>query len=484
MLPNVKISINEEVLNTGSSFNTFLPLVILKTVTGPIGTAVLIQSEKAFINTFGTPTQSTPEAYGMQQYIRNYGQAYIVRVAGAAAAKASGTIKSGSTNLITMESTYKTAELNGVNVDLIYSSTDNKMYLSMTVGSKVITSIKETIDYSTATADVVEAALTKIVSSFNDAQSYVVLTNVFVDKTSEDTKPTAFTKIETPLTGGADGNAGVTDTEVKALIEDYRNTGLGIDALLAPGFESADVVNKLSNVAEASSFIGIASISGNATTVCATAGTYTASSSLALYAGKVYLNGDNSIEVPACIAILPAYITRNRSSKWLAPAGVTRGTLTFVTGLVNKYNDSELEEMYINSNPVNGIKFISAYGYVVWGQKTALQDTTQYQDRINVVRLCKYLTKEIYGISYDYLFEPITSYTYNSWTLRVMSLMDEVKAGNGLDVYRVIMDDTINTEETKRQNKLIGIVRFKPLEAAEYIEITFVVTDDVEGGNA
>ena len=62
MLPNVKISINEEVLNTGSSFNTFLPLVILKTVTGPIGTAVLIQSEKAFINTFGTPTQSTPEA--------------------------------------------------------------------------------------------------------------------------------------------------------------------------------------------------------------------------------------------------------------------------------------------------------------------------------------------------------------------------------------------------------------------------------------
>ena len=96
----------------------------------------------------------------------------------------------------------------------------------------------------------------------------------------------------------------------------------------------------------------------------------------------------------------------------------------------------------------------------------------------------KYLTKEIYAISYDYLFEPITSYTYNSWTLRVQALLDEVKKGNGLDAYKVIMDDTINTEETKRENKLIGIVRFKPLEAAEYIEISFVVTDDVEGGNA
>lgn len=483
MLPNVKISVTEEVLNTQSSFNTFLPLVILKTKTGPIGKEVLIQSEKAFVNTFGTPDSTTPEAYGMQQYIRNYGQAYIVRVAGSAAEKATGTIKSGTTNLITMESVYKTAELNGTNVDLVYSSTDNKMYLDMTVGSKVITSIKETIDYSTATADVIEGVLDKIVGSFNDAQNYVVLTNVFNDKTSEDTKPDAFTKIETPLTGGADGNAGVTDTEVKAIIENYRGTDIGIDALVAPGFESADVVNKLSNVAEASSFIGIASISGNATTVCATANTYTASSSLALYAGKAYI-GDSSIEVSMSVAILPAYITRDRSSKWLAPAGVTRGTLTFVTGLVNKYNDADLEEMYVNANPVNGIKYISTYGYVVWGQKTALQDTTQYQDRINVVRLCKYLTKEIYAISYDYLFEPITSYTYNSWTLRVQALLDEVKTGNGLDAYKVIMDDTINTEETKRENKLIGIVRFKPLEAAEYIEISFVVTDDVEGGNA
>ena len=45
------------------------------------------------------------------------------------------------------------------------------------------------------------------------------------------------------------------------------------------------------------------------------------------------------------------------------------------------------------------------------------------------------------------------------------------------------MDDTLNTEETKRQNKLIGVVRLKPLEAAEFIEINFVVTDEVEGGN-
>ena len=47
------------------------------------------------------------------------------------------------------------------------------------------------------------------------------------------------------------------------------------------------------------------------------------------------------------------------------------------------------------------------------------------------------------------------------------------------------MDDTLNTEETKKANKLIGLVRFKPLEAAEFIEINFVVTDSVEeGGNA
>lgn len=484
MLPNVKITVAEEVNLNNSTLNTFLPLAIVKTKTGPIGTEVLIKSVKAFNETFGTPDSTTPEAFGIAQYIKNYGNVYVVRAASSSAANGSATIKSGNTNLISVATTYKTDALNGIDVSLVYGGTDKKLYLTSTVNSKVITSIKETIDYSTATADVIEAALTKIVGSFNEAQGYFTLENLFVNKTEEDTKPTAFTELTGSVTGGVSGNTTIPDSVITELLEKYRGTDLGIDAILTPGFESADVATKLASVASDSSFIGIASISGStASAIAAVADTYPDSSSLAIYADKVYLYEDNTIEVPACIAVLPAYITKDRTSKWLAPAGVTRGTLSNVAGLVHPFSDSDLEDLYTNDIPVNGIKKIAGRGFIVWGQKSACQETVDYQDRINVVRLIKYLTKEVYKISYDYLFEPITEYTYNAWTLRVEAILEDIKVGHGLSEYKVIMDDTLNTEETKKQNKLIGVVRLKPLEAAEYIEINFVVTDDVEGGN-
>lgn len=485
MLPNVRITVAEEVNFNRNSANTFLPLAIVKTKTGPIGTEILIKSQKAFEETFGTPDSSTPEAFGISQYIKNYGNAYVVRAASDSAAIGSCDIKSGATTLVSVSTKYKTDALNGVDVLLNYDGTANKLYLSTTVGGTVITSIKETLDYSTATADLIEAALNKIVESFNEAQNYFILENEFTDKASGDTKPTAFTELTGSVAGGVSGNTSIPDSVIEGLIENYRKTDLGIDAILTPGFESVTVATKLANVAEDSSFIALASISGStASAITAISDTYPANSSLALYADKVYLNEDPTIAVPACIAVLPAYITRDLSSKWLAPAGVTRATLSDVYGLVHNFNDTDLETLYNSVIPVNGIKKISGRGFIVWGQKTANQDSVSYEDRINVVRLIKYLTKEVYRVSYDYLFEPITDYTYNSWVLRVEAILDEIKTGHGLSEYRVIMDDTLNTEETKAQNKLIGIVRLKPLEAAEFIEINFVITDDIEGGNA
>ena len=87
MLPNVKITIAEEVNFQNTGANSFLPLAIVKTKTGPIGTEVLVKSEKSFNDTFGTPDSTTPEAFGLAQYIKNYGSAYVVRVAAASAAK-------------------------------------------------------------------------------------------------------------------------------------------------------------------------------------------------------------------------------------------------------------------------------------------------------------------------------------------------------------------------------------------------------------
>ena len=145
MLPNVKVTVNEEILLSGDSLNTFLPLIILKTKTGPIGTEVLVKNVKAFVSTFGTPDENTPEAYGIYDYIKNYGSAYIVRVAGSTAANATGAIKSGASSsaveLISISSNYKTDDLNGDEIKLVKDATNNKLYLSYTKDEHSILSI-------------------------------------------------------------------------------------------------------------------------------------------------------------------------------------------------------------------------------------------------------------------------------------------------------------------------------------------------------
>ena len=202
MLPNVKVSVTEEVTNSGSTLNTFLPLVILKTKTGPIGTENLISSAKAFTNLYGTPDSSTPSAFGLLQYIGSYGNAYVVRVAGSTAKTATGKITPGSTDLISIETNYKTDLYNGIDVSLVNDATSSKLYLSATLNGSVVTSVKENFTYTSATAVTISEALTKIVSSFNDAQSQLKLTNLFINKTTEDTKPATFTTLTGSITDG------------------------------------------------------------------------------------------------------------------------------------------------------------------------------------------------------------------------------------------------------------------------------------------
>ena len=77
---------------------------------------------------------------------------------------------------------------------------------------------------------------------------------------------------------------------------------------------------------------------------------------------------------------------------------------------------TELDGLYDNTIPVNVINNISGQGLVVWGQKTT-DTTTPFMDRINVSRLCKYVKRKTYAMSYKYLFEPITEALFVKWTI-------------------------------------------------------------------
>ena len=148
MIPRVKINVSEDTTRYFTTNVDFVPVVIMKTMAGEIGTREVVRSESEFISKFGKATIDTPTAYAIQTYLRTYSFIYVTRVAGSSAAYGSATIKVGTgdeaVNLIGLKTTSKTASLNGTELKLIYDDEAHKLFLTTVINSSTVTSVKET----------------------------------------------------------------------------------------------------------------------------------------------------------------------------------------------------------------------------------------------------------------------------------------------------------------------------------------------------
>lgn len=477
MIPRVKISVSEDTANYYTTTVPFVPVVIMHTMSGNIGTKELVRSENEFVNKFGKATVDTPSAYAIQSYLRTYSYLYVTRVASESAAIGQATMSVEDIDLINFKTNYKTSLLNGTEIHLIYDAENTKLYLSTVINSVAVSSIKETIDLSSAKADALSIALSKICDSMNAMNLGFTTTNLFVDKTTEDTMP-SITDVVTAIAEGDSGLEKVEDANILAMVDMYAQSGMSIDVMVIPEYTSATVVNGATAKAEDYGFMVITSPSSRDVSSCITdIQEYSKSESLAVYFPDVTYTNFNA-NIPASIAVLTAYARNDNINKWLAPAGTTRGLLNLVSGLAVQMNDDDLDTLYNNVIPVNPIKLVDNIGYTVWGQKTTATSDV-YMDRINISRLVKYVYREINTISNTYLFEGITENTFTNWGLQVSALLDKLKTGNAISDYSYKMDSENNTEETISQNMLIGSVRIKPVEVAEFIDIDFVLTSQV-----
>ena len=483
-LPNVNVNVTEESYIPINSTIPFVPAVIIKTKSGPIGTIETIRSESQFVKMFGESDESVPSAYGIQAYLRSYSFVYVTRVAGTSAAEGTVTVKGnlesegGETDLITGKTNYKTDMLNGIPLQLVYDKASKKIYLQITINGNTTTSIKENLDLSTTTADLIEAALTKIVDSINSANIGITLTNAFTDKTSGDPKLADFTTLEGNFENGDSGNTSIENSAVIEAIDKYTQPELGVDVLTHPEFTDFEVVDYSTKIAEnTNSMVIISRPEKTVDEVTTAIENYPLSNSLAIYYPNVYYSGFNA-EIPAAIAVLTAYAKNDIVNKWGAPAGVNRGELSLVQRLAVNLSKSDMTTLYDGTVPVNCINDISGIGFIVWGQKTTGTNTI-YQDRINVARLVKYVTKQAYLISYEYLFEPIEQKLFSRWTLAMNGFLDTLITNSAISEYSTLMDSTNNTAETIAKNELHARVRIKPLEVAEFIDIDLVITDQV-----
>lgn len=493
MLPRVNVNVGEETLLAANTTIPFVPAVIMKTKSGPIGTIESITSESQFKAIFGESDYTTPSAYAIQLYLRSYSYVLITRIANEDEA-AIGTGKMSIDtigDILKADTNYKTDLFNGKEIQLVYDGTDNKLWLDVSaITGKHTISIKEDYTADTAKATNFEAALNKLITSINASNLGFTLTNLYTDKTDSDPVPGVddlSTGVSLYITNGDSGNdTDVDGDKVKALIDLYNSETNGVDVLIIPEYTNYEIVNYASDIALKNNFMIITSPKANSVQEAIQAVVnYSTDNrgSLAVYFPDVYYNDftDNNGDlqaIPISIAVLNTYARTDIQNKWGAPAGVTRGTLSLVNSLAVSLTDDDLSTLYDKAIPINGINEISGKGFIVWGNKTTSAKSTFF-DRINVARLVKYVTREAYEISWNYLFEPITNYVFTDWIMKVQSFLSEIQQGYGLEAYEVIMDTTINTAQTIANNQLNGIIRLKPQEVAEYINIDLTITDTI-----
>ena len=281
-----------------------------------------------------------------------------------------------------------------------------------------------------------------------------------------------------------------------AFIDLYNYQDYPIDEMVIPEYRAAEVVNYAVTKGRENYYRVIANATGKTVSDIQTSvQDYVADErgTLEVYAPDVYFadyvdeNG-NPIECPVSVAVLNAYGQANRQNAWSSIAGVSRGTLSNVTGLTVKFTKEHGDLLYDGQIPVNIINYISSVGYIVWGNKTTVtEDVSKFFDRVNVSRLVNYLNRELTQVSWKYLFEPITLSLFANFTAELEGVCDNVKAADGIEDYIVICNSSNNTAETIARNEMHAEVQVKPVESLEYIIINLTVTDTIvsdvtEGG--
>jgi len=186
------------------------------------------------------------------------------------------------------------------------------------------------------------------------------------------------------------------------------------------------------------------------------------------------VNGRRVI-VPSSVAALGAMAFNDKVTyPWFAPAGFNRGALDFVANVKVRLNSGDRDTLY--SGRINPIAVFPTGGFVIFGQKT-LQLAKSALDRVNVRRLMIEVKRTVTDIANGILFEQNTPATRARFVNQVTPRLALIQAQAGIEKFRVIMDDTNNTQTDVENNRVNGRIVVVPTRAVEFISIDFVITN-------
>lgn len=178
------------------------------------------------------------------------------------------------------------------------------------------------------------------------------------------------------------------------------------------------------------------------------------------------------------------------SPNWLAMAGVSRGLVPNVKGLLTKgiLTNTIAEEMQPKFGEkgkqtvsVNCITNIRPYGLCIWGNRTLKPmgpDGAVALNFLNTRNMISDIKKVLYTSAKELMFEQNCDTLWIRFKSLVTPLLNQLKSGNGISDYKVIKSDTNYEGNPLQKGELAAVIRIFPLHAVEYFELNVEIRDN------
>jgi hypothetical protein len=196
------------------------------------------------------------------------------------------------------------------------------------------------------------------------------------------------------------------------------------------------------------------------------------------------IDGNNIMTSAGSTALRVFAYNDDVQAEWYAPAGVQRGTCSHLsdigyasgtlggpTTFVSEYLDTGTrDDLYEFPKNINPISFIPGRGILVMGQKTTYGAFSAL-DRINVVRLTKFIKRQLRKALFAYLFEPNDRITWDLVKAACDGFLGTLIGRRALYDFAVLIDTDNNTPFTIDNNELHVDIAIKPVKAIEFIYV-------------
>ena len=454
---------------------------------GPLNTATLVTSWSQYVTLFGqwNTTASNDLPLAIFMFFANGGSAcYVVRVAGAGAAKATRTFNDrAATPIATLRLDANNEGLWGTDVivSIDDSSTTGLFDVTVNYGGTGDAFIVEKFTDLSMTATNTRYAVNVI----NNGSNFIFATDLASATTGANKNPLAVANQS--LTGGVNGAAVTT-----VINYSYFDTVLASLILNVPGFTDVTTITAAITYATARADVFVvidSALSGNedmtlgavgtSSTQLNLAGSYPSSSQAAVYYPRLYIS-DPTLGLGAATgqtklvgaggAVVGLYAATDASrGVFKAPAGLQARLAGAVS--VKKLTNAELDVANSSAKPVNAIKFVAGTGIVVMGARTL---KAGYIDKyVPVRRTLIYLRKSATDLTEFALFEPNDSFLWRRVRATLGSFLTNFWSQGGLvgetpaEAFFVRCDATINPQALVDNGELhieIGVALQRPAE--------------------